>query len=257
MPAPPAVAVDSLSHSYRTPSGELPVLASLSFTVAPGEFLVVVGRSGSGKSTLLRVLAGLVRRPSGVVRVVGLSPADAAARKRLGVVFQQPALLPWRTVLSNVELAHELNSRGRSVPSRPGPAELVRRVGLAGFEDALPHTLSGGMQQRVALARSLALDPDVLLLDEPFAALDELTREEMRLELLRLWEADRKTVLMVTHSIVEAVTLADRVLVLSRAPARIVADLPIPLPRPRGPAITEQPEFLALCGRIRAALEAS
>ena len=207
-----------------------PVLDRITLDVAENEFLVLLGRSGCGKTTLLNIIAGLERASSGSVRV------DAAAVSRpgggKGMVFQQGALFPWLTAQQNVEFA----ARNRGVPATERRAlaqELLALVGLAGAEAKYPFELSGGMQQRVAIARALALDPHILLMDEPFGALDELTRIEMQNELLRVWAARRKTVVFVTHSISEALVLADRIVVLAPRPGRIVLERRIDLPRPR------------------------
>jgi len=247
------IAVDSVTYAY---GGRRPLVAlqGVSLRAGAGEFLAIVGPSGCGKSTLLRLLAGLLRPASGQIRVDDAPPAAAAAAKRIGYVQQQPALLPWRSVEGNIRLAGELNA-GAGPGGVDVPA-LVARVGLAGFERVLPHELSGGMQQRVALARALALDPAILLMDEPFGALDEITREQMRVELLGLWEADRKTVVLVTHSVPEAVLLADRIVVLSGRPGSVVAEIPVALPRPRGPGVVDQPAYRQLCDAVRKALAA-
>jgi len=207
-----------------------PVLDRITLDVAENEFLVLLGRSGCGKTTLLNIIAGLERASSGSVRV------DAAAVSRpgggKGMVFQQGALFPWLTAQQNVEFA----ARNQGVPAAERRAlaqELLALVGLAGAEAKYPFELSGGMQQRVAIARALALDPHILLMDEPFGALDELTRIEMQNELLRVWAARRKTVVFVTHSISEALVLADRIVVLAPRPGRIVLERRIDLPRPR------------------------
>lgn len=235
--------------------GDFVALDGIDLQVGRGEFVAVVGPSGCGKTSLLRIAGGLLPSSAGDVEVLGGTAAAAQAGKRLGMVFQEPALLPWRDVRSNIALPSEVN-RGSGRPVDPDA--LIGRVGLDGFQRARPHELSGGMQQRVALARALAVDPDVLLMDEPFAALDEITREQMRYELLRIWETgvsdQPKTVLVVTHSVAEAVALADRVIVMSARPGRIRAQIPIELPRPRRPADERTPAFLDAVDRIRALL---
>jgi ABC-type nitrate/sulfonate/bicarbonate transport system ATPase subunit len=226
-----------------------PVLDRIRLEVAENEFLVLLGRSGCGKTTLLNIIAGLERASSGTVRV------DAAAVSRpgggKGMVFQQGALFPWLTAQQNVEFA----ARNRGVPGAERRAlaqELLALVGLAGAEAKYPFELSGGMQQRVAIARALALDPHILLMDEPFGALDELTRIEMQNELLRVWAARRKTVVFVTHSISEALVLGDRVVVLAPRPGRIVLERRIDLPRPRR---RTDPALLAYYDEIWSALQ--
>jgi NitT/TauT family transport system ATP-binding protein len=231
----------------------VPALAHLSFRVERQQFIAIVGPSGCGKSTLLRLLAGLLLPTEGQVLFDG-QPLTGP-RRRLGLVFQKANLMPWRTVLANVTLPLEL----QHVPAAEASAqaqEVIDLVGLAGFEATLPRGLSGGMEQRVAIARALVHNPEVLLLDEPFGALDALTRERMGAELLRIWDARKKTIVLVTHSIPEAVLLADRVLVLSPRPGHLRLLLDIALPRPRQVAMQYSPAFGELAGEIRAAIEA-
>jgi ABC-type nitrate/sulfonate/bicarbonate transport system ATPase subunit len=205
-------------------------LQDVSLTIADNEFVTLVGRSGCGKTTLLNIIAGLVAPTSGEVRVDGRPVTGPGQGK--GMVFQQHALFPWLTAVQNVEFA----GKSRGVPRqerRETAAQLIELVGLQGFEDKYPVELSGGMQQRVAIARALALDPEILLMDEPFGALDELTRIEMQDELLRVWSSRKKTVVFVTHSIPEALALSDRIVVLSARPGRIRQEFAVALPRPR------------------------
>jgi len=226
-----------------------PVLGRLSLEVAENEFIVLLGRSGCGKTTLLNIIAGLERASAGTVRVDDVVVARPGGGK--GMVFQQGALFPWLTARQNVEFA----ARNRGVPASERRAlaqELLALVGLAGSEAKYPFELSGGMQQRVAIARALALDPHILLMDEPFGALDELTRIEMQNELLRVWAARRKTVVFVTHSIWEGLVLADRIVVLAPRPGRIVLERRIELPRPRR---RTDPVLLALYEDIWGALQ--
>ena len=251
-----AVRVRGLSVRYGGAAG-LSVLEDVSFAVAAGEFISIVGPSGCGKSTLLRTIGGLLAPASGEVEILGESAGTAQRRKRLGMVFQEPALLPWRRVAENVRLPLQVN-RAPVRPSTRSVDDLLRLVGLDAFGHYRPHELSGGMQQRVALARALVFDPDVLLMDEPFGALDEITREQMRYELLRIWDAGggeagrtRKTVVFVTHSVAEAVALSDRVIVLSPRPGRITATLPITLPQPRQQSDERSGAFLDLVDEIR------
>jgi NitT/TauT family transport system ATP-binding protein len=237
------LAIARLSKSF----GELEALRGINLDVERGEFISVVGPSGCGKTTFLRIVAGLERATSGDVLLDGRA-VKAPGRDR-GFVFQNDSLLPWRTVLANAII-------GREVAGSIGPAdrkrtmELLKLVGLEGFEHYHPRQLSGGMRQRVNLARALAIDPGILLMDEPFAALDAQTREIMQTELLRIWERGQKTVLFVTHQIDEAVFLSDRVLVFARRPGRVQAEIKIPLPRPRHLDIKRTPEFVALVDRI-------
>ena len=233
---------------------EVPAVAGLSLSVGHGEFVAIVGPSGCGKSTALRLATGLLVPDRGEVTVLGTSP-DLARRKRLGgVVFQDPALLPWRTVRENVGLPLEVAG-----VSRANRADVVDRaitqVGLHGFEDARPDQLSGGMRQRCALARALTNEPRFILMDEPFSAVDELTRDRLNLELLDVWARTGAAILFVTHSIEEAVFLADRVVVVSRRPARVISEFPIPLNRPRPLSLKRDPETFGIVSRIRLALE--
>jgi NitT/TauT family transport system ATP-binding protein len=229
----------------------LHVLDRISFEVYASEFVCVLGPSGSGKSTLLRILGGLLSPTAGRVDLDG-QPVTRP-RRGVGIVFQNANLMPWRTVLENISLPLEMQNLPRE-ESQSRARELVELVGLAGFEDTLPLNLSGGMAQRVAIARALVHDPEVLLLDEPFGALDAITRERMGEELLRIWRVRSKTVVMITHDITEALFLADRVLVLSERPAHITLELQVDLPRPRQSDIRYAPQFGLLARRLRGAI---
>jgi NitT/TauT family transport system ATP-binding protein len=232
--------------------GPVEALTGIDLAVSPSEIVTVLGPSGSGKTTLLRLVGGLEEPSTGRVTVDGGSPHAARAGKRIGFVPQSPALLPWRTVDQNARLLLDVNRRPG--PDRPTTTELLDRVGLARFAGAYPHELSGGMQQRVALVRAMALGAPLLLMDEPFAALDEITRADMRHLLTALCEPLAATVLFVTHSIAEAVFLSDRVVVLSARPGRIVGVEDIGLPRPRHAELEDTPEFFAVETRLRALL---
>src|SRR5512136_928203 len=245
------MAVERLSHVYSTPQGQLEALDGVSFEVAPQEFVCLVGPSGCGKSTLLRLMAGLLQPTQGQISLDG-QPL-AGPHRQVGIVFQRANLMPWRSVRDNVLLPLELEGVPRDQAVERADA-LIKLVGLTGFERARPRDLSGGMEQRVAIARALIHDPEILLLDEPFGALDAMTRERMGAELLRIWEASRKTVVMVTHNLQEAVFLADRVIVLSSRPGRVRATFDIPLPRPRDVSVQFTLLFGELAGQVRAAI---
>lgn len=233
-----SLVVQDLKVSFEEKDGMLQVLENVSFSLQKNEFACLIGPSGSGKSTLLRTLAGLIPFESGSIEF----PEVHGRTARTGLVFQKANLMPWRTLAENIALPLELaNTPRHEIDQKVN--EMVSLTGLQGFENSWPHELSGGMAQRVAIARSLVQDPDILFLDEPFGSLDELTRERMSEELLRIWNEKRKTILMVTHSISEAVFLADRVLVLSGFPQGIVLDLPVDLPRPRDDEMRYSPEF--------------
>ncbi len=249
------VIVRDIDHVFSLPhDASLHALTGVSLDVRSGEFVSLLGPSGCGKSTLLRLIGGLLAPQHGQVLVDGSPPREAQRAKSLGFVFQDPALLPWRTVAANVRLPLQVNRRAGG---RLDVDALLRLVGLDGFTNYYPHQLSGGMQQRVALARALAADPPLLLMDEPFGALDDITRTEMRYELLRITARSGKTVIFVTHSIAEAVLLSDRVAVMTDRPGRIRATVAIDLPRPRDGEDDSSPEFVAYVRRLRALLRPS
>jgi len=236
--------VRDLSVSFQDEQGELETLQDASFALAPQEFVCLIGPSGSGKTTLLRVLAGLLQPTSGEVIFHGDHPP------RIGLVFQQANLMPWRTVISNITLPLEMQGIPMEEACRQAQ-EWIVLTGLEGFENNWPRDISGGMAQRVALARALIQSPDLLLLDEPFGSLDALTRENMGTELLKIWQHQRKTVLMVTHSISEALLLSDRVLVFSPRPGRIQTEIEVGLPRPRSDEMRYTPQFIELARTLR------
>ena len=240
---PRKVEISGLSKWF----GELEALRQIDMAVEQGEFISVVGPSGCGKTTFLRMVAGLEPATSGTILIDG-QPLRGPGNNR-GFVFQNDSLLPWRTVLANALIGPEVAGRVGE-KERKRTLDLLTLVGLGGFENYYPRQLSGGMRQRVNLARALAIDPDVLLMDEPFASLDAQTREIMQTELLRIWEQGRKTVLFVTHQIDEAVFLSDRVLVLARRPGRLQESVEIKLPRPRSLEIKRTPEFVTYVDHI-------
>ena len=251
---PAAIEITGLSVVYRAAKGPLTAIAALDLTIERGSFVSVLGPSGCGKSTLLKILAGLMPASAGMVRVCG--EAVTGPRRDVGVVFQQPTLLPWRTVLDNI-LVPARTLRLDRTAARRRALNLIELVRLSGFEHSYPHELSGGMQQRVGLARALVHEPNVLLMDEPFAALDALSREKMALELLDFWSRSRRTVLFITHSIQEAVFLSDRVVLLSPRPAHVLVDIAIDLPRPRTLETLVLPRFAAYGDQLRRALFAA
>jgi NitT/TauT family transport system ATP-binding protein len=249
-----AIVIEGMSKVYRMASGQtVEALSDISLTIDDGEFVSVLGPSGCGKSTLLKIVGGLLSRSGG--RVVIRQNGSDRKGPEIGIVFQEPVLLPWLRVVDNVLLPMRVAGLGKAM--RAEAERLTSLVGLGGFEHAYPGELSGGMQQRVAIARALISDPAILLMDEPFAALDAMTREDMNLELQRIWEASGKTVLFVTHSVQEAVFLSDRVVVMSRRPATIRTILPVDLPRPRHPEIMATPEFGRLVLALRSEINTS
>jgi NitT/TauT family transport system ATP-binding protein len=249
----PILAVQSLSAIYTdggsaNGNGETHALDGVTFSINPQEFVCVLGPSGSGKSTLLRIVAGLLTPTSGSIQF------SRGAAPRIGVVFQSANLMPWRTVIQNILLPLEVEGMEKEA-AQARAQEMVELVGLQGFEGSWPRDLSGGMAQRVALARALVHDPDILLLDEPFGSLDALTRERMWTELSRIWQVRRKTVIMVTHSIGEALFLADRVLVLTARPGKLKLDLKVDLPRPRNDEIRYTAHFGNQAKKLKHAIE--
>ena len=233
---------------YNSGNDEVIALEEVSFGVEPQEFVTVVGRSGCGKSTLLKITAGLLPATGGEVRVAGI--AVKSPLTNIGVVFQSPVLLAWRKALDNVLL--QIEARGLDVDAyRQRALELLELTGLRGFENKYPNELSGGMQQRVSISRALIHEPPLLLMDEPFGALDAITRDEMNLELLRIWSESKKTVLFITHSIPEAVFLGDRVVVMTPRPGKVADIMTIDLPRPRTTALRDDQKFIGYVRKIR------
>jgi len=248
-PSDAVIAVKGLRKEYPTSRGTVLALEDIEFDVAEGEFVALVGPSGCGKSTLLKILAGLLPATRGQVRLRGMPVTGP--RRDIGVVFQSPVLFPWRTVLENVLLPVDVQRLGRA-KHRGRALDLLALVGLSGFEHRYPWELSGGMQQRVAITRSLMHDPALLLMDEPFGALDAMTRESLNLEIQRIWLDRRETILFVTHSIPEAVFLADRVFVMTPRPGRLLERIEVRIPRPRTLDVMATPEFGGIVRSIRA-----
>jgi len=249
------IVVDQVGHRYRPPTGrEVVALDDDSLSVESREFLALLGPSGCGKSTLLYMIGGFLPTVTGAIRIDGKPVAGPGPDR--GVVFQHFALFPWKTVKANVLYGLERMPLARAEREQRAQA-FIDMVGLTGFEDSYPSQLSGGMKQRAAIARTLAFDPQILLMDEPFGALDALTRERMNMELQRIWQAHRKTILLITHSISEAIFLGDRVVVMSARPGRVLADLQVPIARPRSfDTIVSHPSYARLATQIRGLLNA-
>jgi NitT/TauT family transport system ATP-binding protein len=248
--------IDGVCKGFGKASERVPAVDNVSFSVTRGEFVTIIGPSGCGKTTLLRIVAGLLEVDSGDVSIFGESVSSAIRAKHVGFVPQQPALFPWRTVLDNVRLPLEVNKKADTRVSRNpiDPVELLESFGLGHVLKRRPAELSGGMQHRVAIARAFVFDPPILLMDEPFAAVDELTRESLRHELLSIWQSNKKTVLFVTHSIAEAVHLADVVVVLSSSPGRVIGKVVVPLLRPRAELIETTMAFHDVENEVRAVM---
>ncbi|MDU2243484.1 MAG: ABC transporter ATP-binding protein [Paenibacillus sp.] len=252
--AVPEIKLDGVEMKYRTEASEVLALHQVSLEIAKGEFVSLLGPSGCGKTTLLRLMADLLQPTGGDIQVAGKSPKEARLAQKYGIVFQSPVLYDWRKVKHNITLPLELMGVNKADRERKA-LELLELVGLEGFADKYPWQLSGGMQQRVAIARALSMQPEILLMDEPFSALDEFTRERLNEELLSIWAEVLNTVVFVTHSIPESIFLSDRVFVLSPHPGRLSAVVDIPLPRPRTPDMRNSPLFFELVARIRGSFE--
>lgn len=250
---PAMINIENLTYYYP---GKVPLLAlnKASMEVGQGEFVSIIGPSGCGKSTILRLIADLMKPTSGSISVNGQTPSGMRRERQIGFVFQEPALMPWRSSFRNVMLPLQVMGKADS-KGKAHAHEMLGLVGLADFETKRPNELSGGMRQRVSIARALTFSPQVLLMDEPFGALDQITRDEMNQELLRIWEANRTTLVFVTHSIAEAVYLSDRVLVMSPRPGEVRASIPIELERPRLGTIKREPQFFEYETRVLRALE--
>ncbi len=254
--APPqraAVEVRNASVVYPSPDSPVHALSEIDLSIASGEFVSLIGPSGCGKTTLMRVIADLEHISAGSVLVNGVSPHEARLARAYGYVFQSPALFPWRTVLANVTLPLQIQGRSKT-QARAIAMEYLGRVNLTGFENKYPWQLSGGMQQRVSIARALSFEPQLLMMDEPFGALDEITRDRLNEQLQQLWQRERRTVVFVTHSIAEAVYLSTRIVVMSPRPGRIVKVIESTLPDARHLGLRDSPEFIALAHEVREAL---
>ncbi|HYA45333.1 MAG TPA: ABC transporter ATP-binding protein [Acidimicrobiales bacterium] len=255
MPREPGLVISGVGKTYRSERGAVAAVAGMDLEVPRGHFVTVIGPSGCGKSTLLHMLAGADRPDAGEISIFGESVDHARRAKHIGYVPQSLALLPWRTVLGNTQLPLELNrpNRAEDPELSRGPTEVLSALGLGAVLHRYPAELSGGMRQRVAIARAFVHEPALLLMDEPFSALDELTSEVLRRELIELWQTKRTTVLFVSHSIPEAVLLSDEVVVMTHAPGKVAAVVAVPLPRPRGNLIEVTPEFREIEREIRLA----
>ncbi len=248
-----AVEVRNASVVYQTSEAPVHALESIDLDIREGEFVALIGPSGCGKTTLMRVIADLEKISAGQVLVNGVSPHEARLARAYGYVFQAPALFPWRTVLANVTLPLQIQARSKA-DRKSIALEHLSRVGLIGFENKYPWQLSGGMQQRVSIARALAFEPRILMMDEPFGALDEITRDRLNEQLQQLWQRERRTVVFVTHSIAEAVYLSTRIVVMSPRPGRIVKVIESPLPDERHLGLRDSAEFIAVALAVREAL---
>lgn len=256
--AAPALRIDNLSLGYRTSNGPVTAIEGVSIDIAPRSFVSIVGPSGCGKTTLLKVLSGVLKPTSGRVTLDDKPLEKTGLSGKIGYVFQRPLLLPWRTAIQNVLLTTEIARKDLTLAQRTADArKWLALTGLGGFEDRLPHELSGGMQQRVSLSRALALHPSILLMDEPFAALDEITREAMQEQLLQLWSLTESTVIFVTHSISEAVLLSELVIVMTARPGRVDTVIEVPFARPRDETLRGSPAFAELVQDIRHRLRLS
>jgi len=248
-PLTAAISLAGLDLSFPGDTEPNKVLSAIDLRVEKQEFISIVGRSGCGKSTLLRVIAGLLTPSRGEISVMGTSASEARLYRSFGIVFQSNVMLPWLTALENVKLPLDVVSPS-SIPPRYSPNALLEMVGLKGQESKFPRQLSGGMRQRVAIARALSFDPPILLMDEPFAAVDALIRQKLHLLLMDICQRTAKTVVFITHDVYEAVLLSDRVLVMSDRPGTIVADVKIPFARPRHPSLRSDPVYIGLCAEI-------
>lgn len=247
------VVVNGVTKQFGADHGQVTALEDVSLTLGRGQLASIIGPSGCGKSTLLRLVADILPPTSGEISVGGLPPRRLREEQRTGFVFQDPTLLPWRSILDNIRLPLQV-ARGRGRPGHYSPEDLLELVGLQDFGGARPHELSGGMRQRAGIARALVQSPEVLLMDEPFGALDEITRQRMNIELLRIWAESEVTALLVTHSISEAVLMSDRIVVMTARPGRVGEIIDVDLPRPRSLEMMETERFFELEKHVRHAL---
>lgn len=252
-----SITINNLTKVFSLEDGDLTVLDDISFHVGEREIVSLIGPSGCGKSTILRLIADILPKTSGEIIINGVSPEEARKRRYYSFVFQDPVMLPWRNVMDNIKLPLEIIGKEERNKYKDRPQKMLELVGLKGFEKVSPNQLSGGMKQRAAIARALLMDPSILLMDEPFGALDEITRDKMNLELLRIWNETKASILLVTHSIDEAVFLSDRVLVLTSHPGEVYKEIKIDLPRPRTLEIRKTDKCFAYTAEIRRALEDS
>lgn len=248
------VQVSNVVKSFGADDTRTTVLNGVSLSIKKGEFVSLIGPSGCGKSTLLKVVAGLSEADSGSVTIKGKSVREASRHKAIGLVPQSPALLPWRTILENVSLPIKINPSANAGRALRDPREILESFGLGHAINKYPAQLSGGMQQRAAIARAFVFDPEILLMDEPFSALDEMNRDQQRMGLLDFWQSNRKSVLFVTHSVPEAIMLSDRIVVMAAHPGRIAEIIDVDLPRPRSEAMYASDGFRDLETRVRASL---
>ena len=251
---PAGIEIDHVTMTYKTGTSEVLALKDVTVDIKKGEFISLLGPSGCGKTTLLRIMADLIEPTSGTIKISGSTAKDARLAQKYGIVFQSPVLYDWRKVKKNITLPLEMMKVSKEEQTKRVD-NLLELVGLSKFKDKYPWQLSGGMQQRVAIARALAIEPEILLMDEPFSALDEFSRERLNEELLSIWSKVNNTVVFVTHSIPEAIFLSDRVFVLSPHPGRLSKVVEIPLPRPRTAEMRESPEFYKLITDIRNSFE--
>ncbi len=252
---PVAIDLSQVSVTFGTGDGAIEAISEVSLTVREGEFVSLVGHSGCGKSTLLRVIADILPPTTGNVEVLGVAPADARRQRAVSMVFQQSVLMPWETVVANVSMPLEVGPQIQRPSEAMSPRDALKLVELDGFENAYPSQLSGGMRQRVSIARALVTRPRILLMDEPFGALDELVRDTLNVEILRIWKETGMTIVFVTHSLQEAAFLSQRVAVMSRRPSRIAGTIPVELPEDRQISVKDSPELGRHVAQLRAMLD--